>query len=252
MRQLLWADKIKLKRSSILIIVLLVPLLILGYELVNLTYRGEFVEEQAELFQARSMWIYLLYDNSLLLGLGFPLATTLTASVIANIEHQANGWKQTLSLPLSRVRVYLSKFIWLFISLFFSITIFMLGMLLLGKVLGFEGTTPWGLLLGDSYSMLIVVLPMMSVQLWLSMTFKNQAFSILVGAIFSMMGLFLAAAQTTRWFPLAYPSQASTIILQYEGLGYNTDLSAYLVISFCLGMILLVFGAVQFARKEVK
>ncbi len=252
MKHLLKADKIKLKRSSLPIIVLLVPFLILAYELVNLTYRGDFVEKQAEMFQADSMWTYLLYDNSLLFGLGFPLAVTLAASIIANVEHQANGWKQTLSLPISRVRVYLSKFSWLFISLFFSTTIFMLGMFLLGNILGFEGNTPWKLLIGDSYSMLVVILPIMSVQFWLSMTVKNQAFSILIGAVSSMMGLFLAAAQTTRWFPLAYPSQASTVILQYEGLGYNQDLSAYLVISFCLGIILLVLGSFQFAKREVK
>ncbi len=62
--------------------------------------------------------MYLLYDNSLLFGLGFPLAATLSASIIANIEHQANGWKQTLSFPVSRMRIYVSKFICLVVSLF--------------------------------------------------------------------------------------------------------------------------------------
>ncbi|WP_255584771.1 ABC transporter permease [Virgibacillus saliphilus] len=193
-----------------------------------------------------------MYDNSLLFGLGFPLVTTLAASIIANIEHHANGWKQILALPLSRVRIYLSKFIWLFMSLFLSITIFMIGMILLGTMLGFEGSIPWKLLIGDSYSMLVVVLPIMSVQLWLSMTFTNQAFSMLIGSVSAMMGLFLAAAQTTRWFPLAYPSQASTVILQYQGLGNNPDLSAYIVISFFLGIILLAIGAIHFARRDVQ
>lgn len=123
MKKLLWADQLKLKRSSLLIVVLLVPLLIIAYELVNLTYRSEYVEKQAEMFHAGSMWMYLLYDNSLLFGLGFPLAATLSASIIANIEHQANGWKQTLSFPVSRMRIYVSKFICLVVSLFISSTI---------------------------------------------------------------------------------------------------------------------------------
>ncbi|MEI3599128.1 MULTISPECIES: ABC transporter permease [unclassified Oceanobacillus] len=252
MRKILWAEQLKLKRSSLLIIVLLVPLLILAYELVNFTYRAGFVEKQAEMFGADSMWIFLLYDNSLLFGLGFPLAVTLTASVIANIEHQANGWKQTLSMPISRGKIYLSKFIWLMISLFFSVTIFLIGMVFLGKVLGFEGNIPWGLLIGDSYGMLITVLPIMAFQFWLSMTIKNQAFSILIGAISAIMGLFLAAAQTTRWLPLAYPSQVSTIILQYEGLGYNQDFSAFLVINLLLGIILMFIGTIHFAKQNVQ
>ncbi|MBY0595226.1 ABC transporter permease [Bacillus bingmayongensis] len=252
MKKILWADQLKLKRSSILIIVLLVPLLILAYELVNLTYRADFVEKQAEMFHAGSMWMYILYDNSLLFGLGFPLAVTLAASVIANIEHQANGWKQTLSMPISRGEIYLSKFIWLTISLFLSTTIFLIGMVLLGKILAFEGDIPWGLLIGDCYGMLITVLPIIAFQFWLSMTIKNQAFSILIGSVSAIMGLFLAAAQTTRWFPLAYPVQSSTVILQYEGIGYNSDFSAFLVINLILGITLMFIGSMHFAKQNVQ
>ncbi|WP_338749306.1 ABC transporter permease [Bacillus sp. FJAT-52991] len=252
MKKILWADKLKLRRSSLSIIVLLVPLLILAYELVNLTYRAGYVEKQAEMFQASSMWMYLLYDNSLLFGLGFPLAATLAASIIANIEHQANGWKQTLSLPISRIKIYLSKFVWLTVSLFLSLTIFLAGMIFLGKILGFEENVPWELLIGDCYGMLIIVLPIMAFQFWLSMTIKNQAFSILIGSISAMMGLFLAAGQTTRWLPLAYPSQSSTVILQYEGLGLNPDFSSYLVVSLLLGSILLFIGSMHFAKQDVQ
>src|SRR5699024_6650285 len=110
----------------------------------------------------------------------------------------------------------------------------------------------WKRLIGDRYSMLVVILPIMSVQFWLSMTVKNQALSIFIESVSPMIGLFLDAYHTTRWFLLAYPSQASTVILQYEGLGYNQDLSAYLFISFCLGIILLVLGSFQFARREIK
>ncbi|WP_068982933.1 ABC transporter permease [Lysinibacillus xylanilyticus] len=252
MKNILWADKIKLKRSSLLIIVPLVPLLIIAYELVNLTYRAEFVEKQAEMFGAGSMWMYLIYDNSLLFGLGFPLAVTLAASVIANIEHQANGWKQTLSMPIARGKIYLSKFTWLTISLFLSTTIFLIGMVFLGKVLSFEEDIPWGLLIGDCYGMLITVLPIMAFQFWLSMSIKNQAFSILIGSVSSIMGLFLAAAQTTRWLPFAYPIQSSTVILQYEGIGYNPDFSAFLLVNLILGIILFFMGSMHFAKRNVQ
>ncbi|KIL72752.1 ABC transporter permease [Bacillus badius] len=250
MKEILRADQLKLKRSSILIIVLLIPILILTYELVNFTYRAELVDKQAELFHAGSMWMYLLYDNSLLFGLGFPLAATLAASIIANIEHQADGWKQLLAFPVSRSKVYLSKFIWLTMSLLISLTIFLIGMILLGKALEFEESVPLGLLAGDSYGMLIATLPFTAFQLWLSMTIKNQAFPILIGAICTIMGLFLAAVQMTRWFPLAYPIQSSTVILQYEGIGYNTDLPVYLAINLMLGIALLCMGVIHFVKRD--
>ncbi|MGJ3194898.1 ABC transporter permease [Peribacillus frigoritolerans] len=252
MKRVLLADRLKLKRTSLPILLLLVPLLVLAYELVNLTYRSEYVAKQALLFKADSLWDYLLFDNSILFGLGFPLAITIAASIIANIEHQSNSWKEILSQPVSRSKIYLSKFCWLFLGLTFSVSVFFIGMLLLGKLLGFEGDIPLGLILGDSYSMLITALPIMSIQLWLSITFKNQAFSILIGAISAMMGLFLAAGSTTRWMPLAYPAQSSTISLQYEGLGYNGDLSAYLIINMLVGIVLLLIGLIHFTRRDMQ
>lgn len=151
MKQVLYGDLLKLKRSSLFIAVFLVPLVVLAYELLNLTYRVEYVQRQAEMFKASSMWQYMLFDNSMLFGLGFPLAVTIIASIIANIEHQTNSWKQTLSLPISRVRIYLSKYIWLFNSLLLTAA-FAIGMVVLGKALGFEGPVPWGLLFGDSFA----------------------------------------------------------------------------------------------------
>ncbi|MBU8786109.1 MULTISPECIES: ABC transporter permease [Bacillus] len=251
MKQVLYGDLLKLKRSSLFIAVFLVPLVVLAYELLNLTYRVEYVQRQAEMFKASSMWQYMLFDNSMLFGLGFPLAVTIIASIIANIEHQTNSWKQTLSLPISRVRIYLSKYIWLFNSLLLTAAVFAIGMVVLGKALGFEGPVPWGLLFGDSFAMLLTALPIMSFQLWLSITFKNQAFSILIGTISSIVGLFLAAGMTTRWFPLAYPSQSSTVILQYEGLGVNPDLSAFVVINVFAGVALLFMGAFHFKKRDV-
>ncbi|MGN9867127.1 ABC transporter permease [Bacillus swezeyi] len=251
MRQVLRGESLKLRRSSLFIVAILVPLVVLAYELLNLTYRGEYVQKQAEMFKASSMWQYMLFDNSMLFGLGFPLAVTIIASIIANIEHQTNSWKQMLSLPISKVRVYLSKYIWLFNSLLLTTTLFAIGMVVLGKALGFEEPIPWGLVFGDSYVMLLTALPIMSFQLWLSITFKNQAFSILIGTVSSIVGLFLAAGITTRWFPLAYPSQSSTIILQYEGLGINPDLSAFVVINIFVGLMLLIVGTLHFKKRDV-
>ncbi|WP_232713315.1 ABC transporter permease [Bacillus xiapuensis] len=251
MKRVLLADGLKLKRTSLPIVLLLVPLLVLAYELINLTYRSEYVVKQAELFKANSLWEYLLFDNSLLFGLGFPLVATISASMIVNIEHQSNSWKAVLSQPVSRAVIYLSKFLWILLGLTFSVSFFFIGTLLLGKVLGFEGDIPLWLILGDSYSILFTTLPIVSFQLWLSITFKNQAFSIIIGAVSSMMGLFLAAGSTTRWMPLAYPVQSSTISLQYEGLSYNGDLSAYIIINTLVGIILLVIGLIHFTRRDI-
>lgn len=252
MNQLIVSDFVKMKRSSFLWVGLIIPLVVLAYEIVNFTYRGQYVNNQLDLFHADSMWSYLLWDNSFLIGLGVPLGITISASMIANIEHQANSWKQTLSFPVSRIQVYLSKFFWLFVSSIASAVFFALGMIVLGKGLGFESAVPWKSIWTDSISVYLAALPFMAVQLWLSMVIKNQAFSIAIGSISTIMGLFLAMSQATRWLPWALPVQSSTIMLGTNGLESNPDLSSFLILACIVGFVIILIGAVHFTKRDVQ
>ncbi|SIE32972.1 Uncharacterized protein conserved in bacteria [Mycobacteroides abscessus subsp. abscessus] len=48
------------------------------------------------------------------------LGLALVTSMIANIEHQTNAWKQLLALPVSKGKVFTSKFLLAAILLFIS------------------------------------------------------------------------------------------------------------------------------------
>ncbi|CEH29164.1 ABC transporter permease [Aneurinibacillus migulanus] len=251
-KKLILSDRVKMKRTPLKWVVLLIPMVVLAYEIVNFSYRSAYIKQQMNVFHADTMWSYLIWDNSFLLGLGVPLGITLAASIIANVEHQANSWKQTLSMPISRIQVYVSKFIWLFGSSIISALIFSISMVAIGKILNFESDIPWRDVWGDSLSVYLTAIPFMSVQLWISMLIKNQAFSITIGSVSTMMGLFMAMNQTTRWLPWAFPVQASTIMLGESGLTNNLELSAFLVLSFMQGFVILLAGAIHFAKKDVQ
>ncbi|MBU5483424.1 ABC transporter permease [Clostridium sp. MSJ-11] len=245
------SDKLKLKGMSLFWISISLPLMIFVYESLNFFFRVEYIEKMTEMFNANSLWDYLIFDNSLLLGLGVPLSITIIASALCNIEHQSNCWKQILSLPIPKTNIYLGKLSWLMISLFISSIALTIGMLLIGFIFNFKGNIPWKSLLGDSILVYITSFPIITLQLWLSMTIKNQAFPIAAGAISSMMGLFFAMNKNLRWLFWAYPTQASTIMLGEKGLTHNPDLRIFIIGSLVIGCIFLITGTLHFKHKDM-
>ncbi len=250
--KILISDLIKSKRTVLFLVIFLAPGLTLTYEVATFLLRSETLQAQA-IQKQTDMWHIFLYDKQFILSLALPLTITIAASIIANIEHQANSWKQILALPLSRRKVYFSKFYLLFISSFFSGLFLMLGMILVGFIFQFNGGVPWLDIIADSFLPFLASLPIMALQLGLSLSVKNQAFPIAIGAIFTMAGLFFALSPITQWLPWAYPLNSSTLRLNYDTdlLIANPDLIYVLSLSLVLGASFLFTGAIHFSKKEV-
>ncbi len=245
------SDKLKLKNTSLLWVIISLPLLVLAYELANFFFRYEYIMKLAEMFHSNSMWDYLIYDNSMILGLGVPLSITVITSIICNIDHQSNAWKQILSLPVNKGNIYISKILLLIASLIISAFVLAISMLIVGLAFQFKGPIPWKVLLGDCVAVYMTSFPIMALQLWFSMIMKNQALPITIGALSSMMGMFLAMNTKLRWLFWAYPIQASTITLGQNGLLDNPDLLIFIIGSFIFGCIFFILGTFHFVRKDL-
>ncbi|MBY7141931.1 ABC transporter permease [Virgibacillus sp. NKC19-3] len=253
MKKMVISDVLKSKRTVLGLVLFLVPALTILYEIANFLFRSETLTSQAN-DQNTDMWHMLLYDKQAFLCLAIPIGITVAASVISNIEHQADAWKQTFTLPISRIKVFFSKFLLLFSGSLLSGVLLMVGMFLFGTMFNFNTEIPWVKIIGDSFFPYIAAIPIMAIQLWLSLMIKNQAFSIAIGAISTMGGLFFALSPVTQWLPWAYPLNASTVRMDYssETLMLNPDLWMVLFLSCLLGLILLSLGGRVFSQKEVQ
>jgi len=247
------SERIKFRRTSLALVTLLIPVLTLFYEIMNFLFRSETLYRFAYEKKA-NLWVYFIFDKHFFLSLALPLGITLAASIIANTEHQAHAWKQICALPVSRIQLYFSKFLILMVTSLISATLLGIGMALFGVIFGFKGDIPWFMIFGDSYFPYFASIPIMGIQLWLSMVVHNQAFSISIGTVSTVVGLFLAIDPKTQWLPWAYPLASSTIRLNYQTQRFteNPDLFLVVLIGVILGAFLVMAGAFHFAKRDVQ
>ncbi|MGE7676365.1 ABC transporter permease [Lysinibacillus sp. NPDC094403] len=199
------------------------------------------------------LWKRFVFSVHWILIFSLPLGITIQASITANIEHQGNSWKQTLSLPLKKSDVYISKFITLLMYNMFSAVILTLGIITIGVVFGIGRNIEWYTVLAGGFYPYIAALPIMAIQLWLSISITNQAFPIIFGTVFGMAGLFFSMNKFTKWLPWAYPVNATpvTVISDTNNMILNHDIHYIVIIAIIEGVLLLFLGLVNFLKREV-
>ncbi|GAA0482735.1 lantibiotic immunity ABC transporter MutG family permease subunit [Salinibacillus aidingensis] len=197
-------------------------------------------------------WYASLMAMTLTYALLFlPLVTGVLAGFICRYEHQEGGWKQLLSLPVTRGRVYIAKFL-LIMSLVFFIQLLFLGSLyLVGTIKGitdpFPMTIVWKSILGGW----VATFPLVALQLWMSMMWKSFAAPFTVNVIFTLPAILAVNSKT---FGPVYP-WGQPFLMMYAGGG--TDAVFFVpweqVLTIVGGSFLLFFvgGLIYFQRKVV-
>lgn len=243
MLSIMRAEWYKLRKSKILPIILTGPLIGI---FIGLT--SNLGGDEGNLNE----WYMPLLSMNIAYGLLFlPLITGVLASTICRYEHQAGGWKQLLALPVTRGNVFISKYIILMV-LVFLIQLFYLGSIYsVGVIKGFTDPFPleivWKSILGGW----VATLPLVALQLWLSILFKSFAAPFAVNVIFTLPSIL--AVNSERFGPF-YP-WAQPFSMMY--IGGNTDDVFFVpweqLLTVVGGSFLLFFlgGYIYFQRKTV-
>lgn len=235
MLRILLSDFIKMKRKLIWLFIFLGPFDVVALEAVNFGLRYDYLTKMYE----KDLWAGLIGESRYLALLALMLGLTLIASMIAGIEHQTNAWKQLLALPVSKWKVFTGKFLLVSILLFASCTLLFGGMILLGIGLKFGMDIPWLALAKMAYFPYLAAMPFIAFQIWLSIIMKNQAIPTTVGIVGTIL---VMMSFDSNWFPWKWPS--------LENSWGNPVYSVLLGIG--LGLIIYVFGMLDFGRKDVK
>ena len=195
MIRLLAAERLKMKGTWIPILLFLGPLGLIIAMMVDFGLRKEYL-----LQQNTDNWTVLMGEVSMLLPLMLLLGATLLASLLAEMEHQASAWKHTLSLPLSRLKIYGSKGIQLIGLLIIVAVLMVLTFAFLWFWIDLGKPVPWNQFLQAGFYPVLAVLPVAMLQLWLSIIIRNQALPIFIGVVCSLFG-----GIHTKWLPLVIP-----------------------------------------------
>lgn len=107
-------------------------------------------------------------------------------------------------------------------------------------MLGFDAKEiPWSQALKLGLMPLAGALPVLSIELWLTLVSKNQALPVTFGIILAITGMF--ALSISPQFPLAWAQMAWSApnAYLYAGMGAG------------LGILIMLMGMMHFSRKDV-
>jgi lantibiotic transport system permease protein len=238
---ILRSDRLKMKRTWLWALTILGAVGVVGLTWVNYALRYEYIVMPGE-----DHWRGMVMNIHFLLIFALPVGNTLLATMMVGMEHTANAWKQIFALPVSRTGVYMGKFLWLFGLLLLASLLTSLGTAWLGLRMGFGPEVPWKLVLGEGVLPFLAAMPLLSLQLWLSMTFANQGWSMGIGVVGTIAGMSLYQNPATQWLPWAYPILSSPV--GQDGI----DPAKWVPIGVGLGILGLLAGMWQFVRRDVR
>lgn len=232
--RLLRADFKKLK-VGMWILVFLGPIGIFGLTTLNYMVRYEYLLRQSD-----DRWMQLLQQINLFFAPALLLGTALLASLSATIEHETNAWKQLLALPISRINVYCSKFIMISILLFIPSTLMFFGTWLFGSLYGWEQIIPYKEIAINSFYPYFAAIPILSIQLWFSVTSFNQGTPLAVGIVGAVVSMY--AYGGPEWLIWKWPL--------LENKWEIPEISVLLGI--VVGGVIFLISVIHFDRKDVK
>jgi lantibiotic transport system permease protein len=240
---LLQSEWFKLRKSTIIYILLAGPLVGLLIGLIGNT--SIFPDEV-------NQWTGTLLMMNLTYALLFlPLITGVLAATVCRYEHQAGGWKQLLSLPVTRGKVFVSKYMLLMVLILAIQMLYLGSLLVVGLIHGYTDAFPMEIVWKSIIGGWVATLPLVALQLWMSLLFKSFAASFAVNVIFTLPTIL--AINSERFGPY-YPWAQPVFMMNVGGDTSSTFFIPWEQLLIVVGGSFLVFfigGFIYFQRKAV-
>jgi len=241
--RLLKGEFLKQKKSFIWPVVIFTPLVDALLTFVNLFLRYDYLKG-LEANQDLSSWQLLLTQHHFIWAFLLPLVATIITSHVHYLEYKSNSWKQTLVLPVSRIKVYLAKWSTVFILNILMILQNSIYLLIAGKILGFPEIPDIHLITIYSVYQILAITGLIGIQCFLSANLYNANLALAIGFVGVASSLFFAqSGQLAKFIPYAH------IIFALPDPTINNTIALYYGLTF--GLIFLAVGLLFFQSKEI-
>jgi len=181
-----------------------------------------------------------------------PVLSGLFTALLCRYEHHDGGWKQLLSLPVSRGAVYVSKFV-MAAGLLAAVQLIFLLCLLVTGWLRHAGAVPWEMVLPQVIGGWLATLPLAALQLAVSQAWSSFAAPLALNVSFTLPNILIVNSATYGpYYPWAQPMIAMSPYGTDKGFGaFNLPLESLMIV--VLGSFILFFtaGLISFRRKAV-
>lgn len=252
LQDLLKIEFMKIKRSKIVPLIFIAPLLVVVSGVANLSMY--FTPEYTNAWPAMFIQSALLYAYYLL-----PFSMIVVCVLIVGRETQNNGILKMLSLPVSRYTISLAKFCILVFYLFMEIVTFIAVFIVAGWIAtytsGIAETLPLLYLLKWCGGLFLTMLPSTAVMWMLTVLFEKPLISVSLNLLFVIPGLLAGATPVWFLYPYCYSGYLVSRSL-HEFTANGTDIALQLfpfvpcaILIFALALWL---SAKRFGKKEMK
>lgn len=240
--RVLASERLKLSKSFIWLLVPISPLLAMLLGMMISFQPGQEDMQYIILLSSMGSFHAMLF---------LPILTGIFSAFICRYEHSGGGWKQLLTLPISRTALYLAKFSW--VAMLLAVTqLLFVGAVLLASA--YQGITEvsWETLLTSAIGGWIACLPLAALQLWASISWSSFAAPLAINVGLTVPNMLVINSVTYGPF---YPwAQPALVMLAFstEKFGALTLPLESLFITI-VGSFIVFFagGLIYFNKKEI-
>lgn len=249
--ELLKIEFIKVKRSKIVPLIFIAPLLVVVSGVASLSMY--FTPEYTNAWPAMFIQSALLYAYYLL-----PFSMIVVCVMIAGRETQNNGILKMLALPVSRHAVSLAKFCVLAFYLLMEMVVFLAVFIAAGWIAaytsGITETMPLLYLLKWCGGLFLTMLPSIAVMWALTVLFEKPLISVGLNLLLVIPGLLAGATPVWFLYPYCYSGYLVSCSL-HEFTASGTDsvfqLFPFVPCAILIFALALWLAAKRFGKKEI-
>lgn len=250
--ELLRIEFMKVKRSKIVPLIFIAPLLVVISGIANLS--SYFTPEYTNAWPAMFIQSALVYAYYLL-----PFSMIVVCVMIAGRETGNNGILKMLALPISRYILSLAKFFVLAFYLLMEMVVFLVVFVIAGLVatqtMGITETLPILYLFKWCIGLFLTMLPCVAAMWAITVLFEKPLFSVGVNLLLVIPGVL--AANTPLWIAYPYCYSGYLVSCSLHDFTAETSDAAFSLFPF-LPCAVLVFALMmalaitQFCKKEMR
>lgn len=193
----------------------------------------------------------LLYMNLIYALLFLPLISGVFASSICRYEHQAGGWKQLLSLPVTRGKIFIAKYVVIILLVLVIQILYLCALLAVGIIRGFEDPFPLELIWLSIIGGWFATFPLIALQLWMSIVFNSFAVPFAINVMLTLPSILIINSE--RLGP--YYLWAQPFMMMYSGGNTDAEFSVpweqFIAVLGGGFFLLFIGGFLYFQRKSV-
>lgn len=202
-------------------------------------------------------WAYIVYFYATINSLFMPILIAVLASRISDLEHKGSTFKMLLT-QIPAQKLYLSKFLCCVVFVIITALGQMAAITLTGFMAHLPEAYPIKLILFHGLGTLTASIPIIALQLGISMLVVNQMFALTAGLAGGFIGIMsmLFPAGISKLFLWSYYASLSALAPKIIDnarmivlINYSVDIGSVAVVLIS-GIILYLSGSIIFSKKE--